>query len=163
MKTVLLISLLLLMPSEAGAADDWWQRIQSASTECFSGRKFKIELSTGAGLRSLGDRVKSGPFAEVRLTVPLWDKKMRQQEKQELGSFLEHASQILGELQQAEALIRVKRQHAQVLQESLLQDGQNGISSFFEIQAQIAILKTTKEAAERKLEGFVMACEVVQK
>ena len=160
MKTVWLISLLLLLPASAGADEDWWQMIQRAGSACFSGRKFKIEIIAGASVRTLGDRAKTGPFTEIRLTVPLWDKERRQQEKQELASFLEHAADVLQQLRQAEDLLRVKSQQAKVLRESLLQDGQNGISSFFDIQSEIAILKTTAEAAEMKLNGFLKACEV---
>ena len=160
MKTSWLIfTIATLLPAEA-AADNWWQMIQRAGEACFSGRKFKVEIVAGAAVRTLGDRAKTGPFTELRLTVPLWDQKARQQSKREEGEFLEHAADILRQLNEAKALMHVKSQHAKVLQESLLQDGQNGISSFFEIQAQIAILKTTKETAERKLEGFVTACEV---
>ena len=80
MKTawLILFSFILLLPSaswrRAWAEDDWWAKIQRAGEACFSGRKFKVEIIAGAAVRTLGDRAKTGPFSEIRLTVPLFDK-----------------------------------------------------------------------------------------
>lgn len=160
MTSLLLMLFVLILPSGVWADDDWWPKIQRAAEACFSGRKFSVELNTGASMRTLGERARTGPFAEVRISVPLWDKEKRQQEKQAEGAFLERAAAILGEMREADALITVKSQEAKVLRESLIQAGQDGITRFFAIQGEIAILKTTAEAAEMKLEGFMKACGV---
>ncbi len=157
---ILFLSITTLLLPASVAADDWWQMIKRAGSACFSGRKFKVEIIAGASVRTLGDRARTGPFSEIRLTIPLWSKEKRQQEKRELASFLEHAADVLQQLRQAEDLLRVKSQQAKTLQTTMLQSGVEGINSWYSIRSEIAVLETTAKAAEMKLNGFLKACEV---
>jgi len=150
----------LLLPADIAAEDDWWQMIQRAGSACFSGRNWKVEIVAGIGSKTLGEVARSGPFSEIRISVPLFNSKERQEEKQKLASFLEHSSEILGQLEQAKALVRVKTEEAAVLRGTMLQSGQAGISGWFAIKSELAILETTAKAAEMKLNGFLKACEV---
>ncbi len=137
---------------------DWWAELHAAAHSCFDGADFRVELSGGMAARTLGDQAQTGPFGEVKLTVPLYSRGDRQKRKQNRGVFLEHAAGIIGELRAAQAKIRVKREKATVLKSVMLQGGLSGIEAHFRTKEEIASLDAVIGAAEMKLEGFIKSC-----
>lgn len=157
MKKILLI-ILLLIPTQSFADDYWWQQLKSAAASCFNGRNIKVEVIAGASAKTLGDRAKTGPFSEIRMTVPLFDQKKNQQEKRAQAEFLEHGAEIIKELGEAKARIAVKTEKSQVLKQAMIQEGLAGIEAFFQIKEEIAVLHTTVQTAELKLTGYIETC-----
>jgi len=138
---------------------DWWSELRAAAVKCHGGWfDFRVDVSGGVASRTLGDVAESGPFAEARLTVPLYSRRERQKRKQEKGVFLEHVAGIIGELRAAWGKVTVKREQAAVLREAMLQEGLAGINAFFAIKEEIVSLDAAIEAAELKLSGFIEAC-----
>ena len=151
----------LLLPARLLADDvpkDWWGELRKAAASCFDSRNIKVEVITGAGSRTLGEVARSGPFGEIRLTIPLFSLRQRQEQKQKQGQFLEHAAEILRELREAEALIQVNKDQAEVLKEAMIQEGLAGIKAYFQIQKEVAALETAAAAAKMKLTGHILAC-----
>ncbi len=137
---------------------DYWAELHAAAHSCFDGADFRVDLSGGMAARTLGDQAQTGPFGEVKLTVPLYSRGDRQKRKQNRGVFLEHAAGIIGELRAAQAKIRVKREKATVLKSVMLQGGLSGIEAHFRTKEEIVSLDAVIGAAEMKLEGFIKSC-----
>ena len=160
--SVLCLCAALLLPPRLLADDDvpkdWWGELREAAAACFGGRDIKVEFAGGVGSRTLGEVAKSGPFSEFRLSVPLFSRRERQKQKREMGQFLEHAAEILKQLREAQERIAVKREKAEVLQSVMIEEGLEGIESFFDIKEEVAALETTAKAAKMKLTGYILAC-----
>ncbi len=140
------------VPQETGVtADerDWWGQLHAAAHSCFDSGDFRIDLN-GMAAGTLGD--------QVQLTMPLYNRRELQKQKQAKGVFLEHGATILSELKAAQGKIRVKREKAAVLRSAMLQGGLSGIEAHFKIKEEIASLQAVIEAAEMKLSGLVDSC-----
>jgi len=149
------------MPSTSSGNNgkrDWWEEINRAADSCHGGWDVNIDVSTGYSMRTLGNEARSGPFAEARITVPLFSKRDRQRQAMEKGKFLEHGAGLIQELWEAEARIAVKLEQAEVLRQVMIQEGLEGIQAYFRMREEIAGLEAKVVAAELKLRGFVDAC-----
>jgi len=159
--SVLCLCAALLSPPRLLADDvprDWWVELKKAASSCFGGRDIKVEFAGGVGSRTLGEVAKSGPFSEFRLSVPLFSRRERQEQKRKMGQFLEHAASILRELREAQARIAVKKEKAQVLQSVMIEEGLDGIESYFQLREEVVVLEEVAAAAKMKLTGFIESC-----
>lgn len=136
----------------------WWNELRKAAEACHNGRDIKVEVSGGLSARTLGNEARSGPFAEARITVPLYSTREREKGMQDKGKFLEHGAEILREFHEAQAKLRIKGEQAMVLKQAMLQEGLAGIEAFFKIQQEIASLQAITMTAEMKLVGFIESC-----
>ena len=136
----------------------WWNELRRAAETCHNGRDIKVEIISGFSARTLGDEAKSGPFAEARITVPLLSTRERAKNMQDKGKFLEHGAEILRELHEAQAKLRIKGEQAIVLKQAMLQEGLAGLEAYFKIQQDIASLQAIVMTAEMKLVGFIESC-----
>ena len=157
----LVLCFALTLPSRSFADDvprDWWGELRKAAASCFGGRNTTVEFEGGVGSRTLGEVARSGLFSEFKLTVPLYSRRERQKQKREMGEFLEHAASILRELREAQARIEVKKEKAQVLQSVMIEEGLDGIESYFQLREEVVVLEEVAAAAKMKLTGFIESC-----
>lgn len=175
MKIVFITLLLTALPFSAFAADSVetlgaepqhdemsWPQIRAAVDHCFSGWNLTFDVSGGVEQREYqgdGDwESRTAPFAEAKLTIPLYGAKKRREEQREHTRQLESLADMLAEVESGRAQLEVKREMATVLQKALIEDGAVGIERYYKIREEITVLEARIRAQERKLRAWVKLC-----
>jgi hypothetical protein len=147
-----------LVETNRKSGEAYWEELRAACRECFGGLDATIEIGGGVERREFESGPRTGPFAEARLSVPLFSRSKKQLAREAERRYLEHGAGLIGELEEARALVAVLVEQGEVLNQSLLQEGLEGLHAYFLIRVQAEKARVTARAAERKLDGWIGSC-----
>ncbi len=70
---------------------------------------------------------------------------------------------IVGELQEAQTMIRLKQEESIVLKQLIIEEGAAGIKAYFRIKKETVSLEARVATARMKLQGFIASCKSKQR
>ena len=155
---MMFLKMLLAVSASSCLAQDYWVRLNQAADQCFTGRDVKVTVGGGVEQRSFDSGSRTAPYAELRISVPLYASGERRKQARERATFLEHGADLVRELDKAEGRLRIKMEEARVLKAAMMQEGLKAIRSYFEIRQQIADTRADIRACRKKLEGWFSSC-----
>ena len=141
-----------------GRPEEYWNRLRAACRTCFGGLDVKVELGGGIERREFESGPRTGPFTELRLSIPLYSRSERQKQRQAKGHFLEHGAGLIQDMEEARTLAIILAEKVKVLRQAMLEGGLEAIKEFFKIKEELAKARIAAKGAERKLRGWIESC-----
>ena len=157
----MLVSIFLLIPlccSIVNAADtkiDYWQQLNRAADEHFSGIDVDIKFEIGTVEKNAFDDSDTDQYGKLVFSIPLLSKDSRIKREQAKRQFLKSGADLIREIEQAEKLIVQKKKYLVALKKMDDEGGIEMLDKIAGIQADIIKLETERAAAIRKLEGYL--------
>ena len=129
----------------------YWPRVKAAAERIYSGPNVDVTLNTGVRRVDAEEE----PYAEVELKVPFFSASERRKRSESKMAFLRRAAKILRQLDAARRKLRVLAEKEQVMRQTMIQAGKDGIDAYFKIRERQSKLRARVEMCERRIEAMI--------
>jgi hypothetical protein len=129
----------------------YWPRVKAAAERIYSGANVDVTLNTGVRRVDAEEE----PYAEVELKVPFFSASERRKRSESKMAFLRRAAKILRQLDAARRKLRVLAEKEQVMRQTMIQAGKDGIDAYFKIRERQSKLRARVEMCERRIEAMI--------
>lgn len=151
--------LLIVLVCDA-LAQDYWSQLKKVADECFTGRNFTVTVGGGIEQRTFDNGSTTAPYAQLKMEVPLYSSKEIRSQKQAKAKFLEHGAELIRDLNKAQERLKIKKEEAEVLKTAMMQEGLQGIRTYFSIREEIENTRAEITSHRQKLEGWFLSCGI---
>jgi hypothetical protein len=97
-------------------------------------------------------------FNETGLRSDLISWKDRQQQKMKVIELISVGGEVILEIENAKMQLEVMQEEAEVLKEAKIQEGVQGIRSYFEVKKEIAKTQAILKVSEKKFDAILRVC-----
>lgn len=152
-----LISLLILLCCSIAKAKeiDYWQQLNRSANEHFAGIDVDIKFEIGAVEKNAYDDSETDQYGKLVFSVPLLSKDSRIKREEEKRKFLKNGADLIREIEQSEKLLEQKKKYLVALKKMDNEGGLEILDKIMAIQTEMIDLETKRDAAKRKLEGYL--------
>jgi hypothetical protein len=153
---------ILLLCSIANAEKtkiDYWQQLKHAADKHFAGIDVDIKFEIGTIEKNAFNDSETDQYGKLVFSVPLLSKERKIKRNSEKLKFLQNGADLIREIEKAEKLIEQKKKYLSLLKKM---DGEGGLEildKIMTIQTEMIDLETKRDAAKRKLEGYLQCSE----
>jgi hypothetical protein len=164
----MLVSIFLLIPLYFSIANaettaetkiDYWHQLNKAADKHFAGIDVDIKFEIGTVEKNAFDDSETDQYGKLVFSVPLLSKDNRIKRNEEKRQFLKNGADLIREIEKAEKLIEQRKKYLVVLKKM---DGEGGLEildKIMTIQTEMIDFETNRDAAKRKLEGYLKCSE----
>jgi hypothetical protein len=152
--------LILLCCSIANAKEvDYWQQLNRAANEHFAGIDVDIKFEIGTVEKNAFDDSETDQYGKLIFSVPLLSKNSRIKRNSEKLQFLKNGADLICEIEKSEKLIEQRKKYLFALKKMDDEGGLEILNKIMTIQTEMIDFETKRDAAKRKLEGYLKCSE----
>ena len=164
----MLVSIFLLIPLYFSIANaettsetkiDYWHQLNKAADKHFAGIDVDIKFEIGTVEKNAFDDSETDQYGKLVFSIPLLSKDNRIKRNSEKLKFLKNGADLIREIEQAEKLIEQRKKYLFALKKMDDEGGLEILNKIMTIQTEMIDFETKRDAAKRKLEGYLKCSE----
>lgn len=105
------------------------------------------------GYQFSGDN--EGPMVGVQIDLPLWNKKRKQERREEAVKFLQTGAELVRELETCIETLKLLREKCRFLKAIMREEGVDSVDAFFDAQQEILEYQALETQYHRELQGLI--------
>lgn len=121
----------------------------------------EITVSTGYEHRIYQDGPVDGEFATAMVTVPIYSRKQKLDRQNQTHDKIEHLAELYADHQSQSAIVFALTNEKEVLQRTMIDEGAQGISAYYDLIKDVEKAKALRDSAQRKIITWLELCGYV--
>ncbi|MFA5879823.1 MAG: hypothetical protein WC860_06570 [Candidatus Margulisiibacteriota bacterium] len=167
LKYIFIASFLLLALINAGYAEinsrdkldseieNYWQRLKQVANERYNGIDVDVLVSGGLETRKNVWGENYGPYADIKLRVPIYSKQERVAKEEQKQEFLKKGAEYLKILETKAESLEVLQQKAKVYKAFINAEGVKGAENYFNVLEDLITVGNDIKEAKRCLNSMI--------
>ena len=135
--------------------DVYWQRLKQTADNRYGGVDVEVSVSGGLETRTNVWGSDHGPYADIKVKVPIYSKEEKIVQAEQKQAFLRKGAEYLRILETRAEKLALLKQKAKIYKAFINENGVKGAESYFQVLEDIITLENEIKEAKRCLNSMI--------